>query len=278
MDPVEAARYFYGAGFRGQALITMVATAIGESGLNPNARGDTTITNRTWGPSIGLSQIRSLNAQRGTGGSRDANRLSDPAFNAQAAFEISGGGRNFRPWTVFTSGKYRKHLQTASAAVSQMMQSGQFTPTGGGAPAFIQGQSIAGMDFLAQFGQAQLDPMQPVISTMDGLLTVLLGGSKTGSSIGLGSPAMQPVANDLTGYGTGAGYGGSEFGPGNASPGGAAGGLATQPGPQSQTPAQPAPPRRPPIGVQNADRRSRAAPIVSRVPPRPAVRRPTRRV
>lgn len=90
-----------------------VATAIAmaESGLDTNAVGDTGLQTSTWGPSIGLWQIRSLKADSGTGRARDATRLSDPAFNAKAMQEISAGGTNWGPWSVFTSGKYRDYLK-----------------------------------------------------------------------------------------------------------------------------------------------------------------------
>jgi hypothetical protein len=91
-----------------------IATAISkaESGWRTDAMGDTTITTGTWGPSIGLWQIRSVKAQSGTGKSRDATRLTDPAFNARSMVEISGGGKNWTPWSVFTSGAYKKYLGT----------------------------------------------------------------------------------------------------------------------------------------------------------------------
>jgi len=269
MDPIEAARYFYQAGFRGQALITMVAVAVGESGLNPGARGDTSITNRTWGPSIGLAQIRSLNAQSGTGQTRDATRLADPAFNAAAAFEISGGGRNFRPWTVFTSGKYRNHLGQAQAAVAQMNASGQVVPTGGAAPngTYAGGQSLAGMDFLAQYGQAPIDPAQPVINAMDALMTVLVGGTRTGGGLGMGSSAMEMMGGGSGQYGSMEHYGGGGASAGAAAAGGGAGQL---PADVSATPPNPAAPRYPGPSAPSS------VPMPAMPPPAPA--RPRSRI
>lgn len=117
MSAVDVAKVYAQAGFTGDALVQMVAIARGESGWSPGAQGDTSITTGTWGPSIGLSQIRSLNAQRGTGGWRDPERLSDPLFNARAAFAISNGGTNFQPWTVYTAGIYQQYVEEAKAAV-----------------------------------------------------------------------------------------------------------------------------------------------------------------
>lgn len=87
------------------------AIAMAESGLRTDAMGDTGIQTSVWGPSVGLWQVRSLKADRGTGRTRDASRLTDPAFNARAMYEISAGGTNWRPWSVFTSGKYRDYLK-----------------------------------------------------------------------------------------------------------------------------------------------------------------------
>ncbi len=120
MDMVEVARLARDAGFTGEALVTAVAVAKGESGLNPKARGDTTITDATWGPSMGLMQIRSFNKEKGTGGTRDELANLDPATNMRAAFTVSGGGKNFRPWTIYKNGAYKNHLAEARAAVNAL--------------------------------------------------------------------------------------------------------------------------------------------------------------
>ena len=120
MDMVEVARLARDAGFSGEALVTAVAVAKGESGLNPTAMGDTTITDATWGPSVGLMQIRSFNKERGTGGTRDQQANVDPATNMRAAFAVSGGGKNFKPWTIYKNGAYKQYLAEARAAVAAL--------------------------------------------------------------------------------------------------------------------------------------------------------------
>ena len=62
---------------------------------------------------MGLWQVRTLKAETGKGTTRDINKLlADPNFQARSAWEISGGGRNYRPWSVYTSGAYSKNMST----------------------------------------------------------------------------------------------------------------------------------------------------------------------
>jgi hypothetical protein len=95
-EVAEAART---AGFSFWTVPKAVRIAECESGLRPAAEGDRDRQNRTWGPSVGLWQIRSRRGAWGTGSVRDANRLKDPAFNARAAFVLSEGGRDWSKWT-----------------------------------------------------------------------------------------------------------------------------------------------------------------------------------
>lgn len=120
LSPATIARYAYAAGFRGQALTIAIAIALAESSGDRFARGDTSLANSTWGSSIGLWQVRSLKAEYGSGGVRDAFRLTDPAFNAKSAFSISGGGTNFNPWTQFKNGTYQRFMGQAQAAAAQV--------------------------------------------------------------------------------------------------------------------------------------------------------------
>lgn len=128
VSPAEAAEVLARAGFRGEALVIAVAVAMGESGFDPDIHGDTSLTDSTWGPSIGLMQIRSVNAESGQGTWRDGTRLEDPLFNAKAAFAISGGGTNFQPWTIFTNGAYLGNMDEARAAVAQIGVMGPTPP------------------------------------------------------------------------------------------------------------------------------------------------------
>lgn len=163
MSAVDVANVYAQAGFTGDALVTMVAIARGESGWRSGAQGDTTITNGTWGPSIGLSQIRSLNSQRGTGGWRDPERLSDPLFNARAAYAISNGGTNFTPWTVYTADLYQQYVTEAKAAVTAL-GAGAVAGTGPPAASVEPEMEDFGLDVLTDPAEMADEISQMVLS------------------------------------------------------------------------------------------------------------------
>jgi len=106
-----------GAGFTPAAAVTMTAIALAESGGDDTARGDIALQNATWGPAFGLYQIRTLKADTGRGTDRDINALTSDDAQARAAYSISGRGTDFSPWSAFTSGAYRRYLDTVQAAV-----------------------------------------------------------------------------------------------------------------------------------------------------------------
>jgi hypothetical protein len=120
---ILAARAAYQAGFRGLALQTAVAIAGAESGFNPLATGDVDLQDQKWGPSAGLWQIRSLKPHYlSLDPYRDINHLYDPLFNAKAAWKISSGGSNFKPWSVYVNGRYQDFVSIASEAVKSIAQ------------------------------------------------------------------------------------------------------------------------------------------------------------
>lgn len=115
--PSEVYTLLTQAGFSGAQAVTMTAIAGAESGWDDASVGDVSLQNATWGPSFGLFQIRTLKAETGRGTVRDINALTgDPAAQARAAYAISQQGRDFTPWTVFTSGKYQQFLGQAQDA------------------------------------------------------------------------------------------------------------------------------------------------------------------
>jgi len=117
-----AARAGRSAGMSGNHLIKMVAISGAETGgsYDPTIEGDQHLANSTWGNSIGLWQIRSLHAQRGTGGERDATRLKDPGFNARSAQTLWTRRPDYGDWTVTHRGhknSYKSYLGVAREAV-----------------------------------------------------------------------------------------------------------------------------------------------------------------
>lgn len=125
----QAYAYARKAGFDPASAVIAAAIAMGESGLRTDARGDTGLQTDVWGPSVGLMQIRTVKVQTGTGGERDITKLDDPLQNMLSAFKISSGGRDWTPWTVYTSGKYRQFLGQANTAVTDTA-GGTIVPAG----------------------------------------------------------------------------------------------------------------------------------------------------
>ncbi|MFC6088528.1 type VII secretion target [Saccharothrix lopnurensis] len=127
LSPEEIARHAHAAGFRGEDLTIAVAVALAESGGDPRAHNDTPPDN-----SYGLWQINMLGsmgpARRREFGLGSNRELFDPRENAKAANRISGDGRSWTPWTTYTSGKYRRHLDEARRGVAAMKRGG----SGGG--------------------------------------------------------------------------------------------------------------------------------------------------
>jgi murein DD-endopeptidase MepM/ murein hydrolase activator NlpD len=124
----ELIRTIASQGFHGKALRTAYAISIAESGGRSNAKGDVGLQTSKWGPSIGLFQIRSLKDwKKYNDPYRDASRLFDPRYNAEAAFKKSNQGKSFKAWTTYTSGSFVKHLGEADAMAKAAAVGG---PTG----------------------------------------------------------------------------------------------------------------------------------------------------
>lgn len=104
------------AGFDPAGAATMTAIAGAESGYDTTALGDVNLQSNVWGPSYGLFQVRTVKPDTGRGTARDVTLLSTgDAAQAKAAYQISQGGRDFSPWSVYTSGRYQSFLPAARA-------------------------------------------------------------------------------------------------------------------------------------------------------------------
>lgn len=86
-----------------------VAIVLAESGGHTDSRGDVSLMSRTWGPSIGLFQIRSVNSEKGKGTTRDEIANLDPHINARHALEIRRS-QGLGAWSVFNTGAYKQHM------------------------------------------------------------------------------------------------------------------------------------------------------------------------
>ena len=207
LDAGQVARISHDAGFSGEALVVAVAIAKGESGFRTDAVGDTGITDETWGPSIGLYQVRSLHAERGTGGERDELANLDPGHNAASAFSISNGGRNFRPWSVFTAGIFQRHLEAVrpacmavdatvpAVAVPLAAQHSGLLRQGDEGPAVAELQrelTEAGFPCSVdgQFGPQTADAVR-ALQTARGLDADGIAGPKTRAALKSASPALR---------------------------------------------------------------------------------------
>lgn len=91
--------------------------------------------------------------------SYDRERLKEPEYNGGAAFDISGGGSNWRPWTTFRRGLYRPFLARARAAVAAPASGG------GGFSVDVPGLPPIGTDTLSPI----TDPLSALNALGDAL-------------------------------------------------------------------------------------------------------------
>lgn len=117
------------AGFSGNALVIAVAVALAESSGNARAHNAVPPDN-----SYGLWQINMLGdmgpARRKQFGLSSNDDLFNPNTNAKAAYAISSGGKNWRPWSTYTAGLYLGYMSRARKAAGNPDTSGNF-PSGG---------------------------------------------------------------------------------------------------------------------------------------------------
>lgn len=100
------------AGFSHQTAVTMTAIAGAESGYNTTA-----VKNTAAGTAVGLWGILTRPQDTGTGSPRDIARLtSGDLAQAQAAYQLTQGGRDLAAFSSYRSGAYRSELPTAEAA------------------------------------------------------------------------------------------------------------------------------------------------------------------
>lgn len=102
------AGYAKNAGVSGQNIAIATAIALAESGGNTEAVNNKNANGST---DYGLWQINSVHKDLLNG--KD---WRDPAQNAAMMYSVSGGGTNWKPWSVYKSGAYMTHMGAALAA------------------------------------------------------------------------------------------------------------------------------------------------------------------
>lgn len=108
----QAAGLAAAVGFRGNGLVTILAIALAESGLNPAATN--TSNNTPPSEDRGILQINSYWHPEVS----DACAF-DPACAFAQGFRISSSGSNFTPWSTYTNGDYQAHIAAVVAALAQ---------------------------------------------------------------------------------------------------------------------------------------------------------------
>lgn len=129
------------AGFRGDALSMAYAIAMAESGGNARAHNGNAGTGDN---SYGLFQINMLGGmgpeRRKRYGLSSNDDLYDPLTNARIAYQMSNGGKNWRPWSTYLRGDYKKYYGQSGAQVKSSGGGG-----GGGGVANLDDRTMAQM-------------------------------------------------------------------------------------------------------------------------------------
>ena len=107
------------AGFIGEQQNVAGAVAIAESAGNAHAIGDVALEDSVWGPSVGLMQIRSLRADRGTGRTRDELANLDSATNMRHAYDVFLAGRGWTPWSTYVHHTHQQFMTRIRTAISR---------------------------------------------------------------------------------------------------------------------------------------------------------------
>lgn len=192
------------AGFKGNGLVMAIAIALAESG------GNTTVISSAG--DVGLWQVNMAAHPQ-----YSMAWLQNPANNAAAAYAISSGGTNWRPWcTAYSDGAcgtrggtfqgagspYQKYLIQAQAySGTQAGMGSQLGTTSGTSPSNVTGGGRWEPAYLKQFIQWLDNPNTFIFGRWEGFPE---GGFEGGMD--LSSPGGTPVLALGTGPIVGAGY------------------------------------------------------------------------
>jgi hypothetical protein len=116
-SPLQLVRLAKDAGFQGTDAATAAAIALAESGGDASALGDWILdgisvaayTDGAVPTSIGLWQIHyTVHPEF------DQNSLTNPTYNAEAAYILFSRRGNFTDWSTYNSGKYQAFVSQVS--------------------------------------------------------------------------------------------------------------------------------------------------------------------
>jgi hypothetical protein len=165
----QTAQILYQAGFRGQALVNMVAIAGRESNYRPGIHGTASPKAKVSGDR-GLFGINYSNDARlkAAGIIKSATDLFDPLTNARAAYFLSNGGTNLFPWGATKGGWasggdpfYGTNRNAAAAAVQNAANQGLLGKGWSGGGTITAGGTVTPSAPTSQYVSAQ----QNVFST-----------------------------------------------------------------------------------------------------------------
>lgn len=109
----QVAQICYNAGFRDTGLVTAIAVAKAESGFNTTNRSKNTDSRKT--TDRGLFQFNSYWHSEISDACAD-----DPKCSAEKAYFITGGGRNWTPWSAYKNASYLQYVVPARSAAKQI--------------------------------------------------------------------------------------------------------------------------------------------------------------
>lgn len=110
IGPARAAQAYRNAGFTGTPLVRMTAISGAESRWRPGAVSP---PNFDGSRDYGLSQVNNKAHPRYF---KQPGRILEAGYNARAAWDISGHGSNFGPWSTWKSGAWKQYESQARAA------------------------------------------------------------------------------------------------------------------------------------------------------------------
>ena len=196
MNPVEVATVAYDAGIHDVTdLATATAIAMAESGGNPRAHNT-----RAPDDSYGLWQINmygNLGPQRRQQFGLSSNdALFDPMTNAKAMMAISGGGKNWRPWTTYKGARYYIFLPTATAIAP-----GVIAARGGQAAVGEAKEAVDSVTDAAQAAAGQAIKAGKWLSDRNNIFRIakgVLGGALlVGAVVMLSAPAVEGASGKI---------------------------------------------------------------------------------